>query len=474
MIDKAPKVFISYSWSTSEHEIWVERFAKELVAAGIDVVLDKWGLDVGNDVNAFMEQMVTDPDITKVVMVFDETYATKSNRRTGGVGTEAQIITPNLYGAVDQTKFIGIVRERGSDGKAHVPAYYATRRYIDLSDPGRYAEEFKTLIRTIYGQPLYVKPALGAKPAWLDQPAAASLPTTASLQLAVEAIKAGNDRSELLAEEFLSVVLMELEKFRISGGDSEFDEKVFTSITNFVPYRDEVVSLFVTAAAYRPTVDMASVFHRFFERLIPFNHPKPNTASFFKWDFDNFKFIGWELFLYCVGALIARERFYMAAHLIQTGYYVGDIQGNRREPMASFDEFYNYLQSFENRAHRLGKSRVLQAIVLQERCTAVGVEFKHIMTADLILWLAGRKAGTYWYPLTLFYAAHHAVTFEIFARASSAAYFDRIKGMLGVANKAEFESLIASISESGQIPKFDWESIDPAEITQLASLVTRP
>ena len=55
-----PKLFISYSWSTPEHEQWVVDLAAELVNSGVDVVLDKWALREGHDSIAFMEQMVTD------------------------------------------------------------------------------------------------------------------------------------------------------------------------------------------------------------------------------------------------------------------------------------------------------------------------------------------------------------------------------------------------------------------------------
>ena len=61
---KNPKVFISYSWSSSDHEKWVLNLAEKLRGDGIDVILDKWDLGVGHDKYAFMERMVTDKDIS--------------------------------------------------------------------------------------------------------------------------------------------------------------------------------------------------------------------------------------------------------------------------------------------------------------------------------------------------------------------------------------------------------------------------
>ncbi|MEZ5718033.1 MAG: toll/interleukin-1 receptor domain-containing protein [Burkholderiaceae bacterium] len=56
----APRLFISYSWSNPRLGNWVVDLANELVASGIDVVLDKWDLREGHDAIAFMEKMVTD------------------------------------------------------------------------------------------------------------------------------------------------------------------------------------------------------------------------------------------------------------------------------------------------------------------------------------------------------------------------------------------------------------------------------
>ena len=37
-----PKVFISYSWSSPEHEQFVLDLATQLRESGIDAILDKW------------------------------------------------------------------------------------------------------------------------------------------------------------------------------------------------------------------------------------------------------------------------------------------------------------------------------------------------------------------------------------------------------------------------------------------------
>ena len=85
-MSSAPRLFVSYSWSTPEREQWVVDLATELVSSGVDVILDKWALREGHDSIAFMEKMVTDPSITKVILVCDRVYANKADGRAGGVG----------------------------------------------------------------------------------------------------------------------------------------------------------------------------------------------------------------------------------------------------------------------------------------------------------------------------------------------------------------------------------------------------
>jgi hypothetical protein len=102
----SPKLFVSYSWSTTDHEQWVIDLATELRQSGVEVILDKWDLREGHDAVAFMEKMVTDPVITKVIIVSDKTYADKADGGKGGVGTETQIISREVYEKTSQEKFV--------------------------------------------------------------------------------------------------------------------------------------------------------------------------------------------------------------------------------------------------------------------------------------------------------------------------------------------------------------------------------
>lgn len=112
-----PRLFISYSWSSQDHELWVVDLATQLRESGIDVILDKWELKEGHDSIAFMEKMVTDPTINKVAVISDRKYAEKADGRVSGVGTETQIISREVYEKQDQNKFVAVLPERDDEGK---------------------------------------------------------------------------------------------------------------------------------------------------------------------------------------------------------------------------------------------------------------------------------------------------------------------------------------------------------------------
>lgn len=121
MLDRPPKVFISYSWTSEEYQNRVIEFATRLRQQhSVDVKLDVWDLKAGQDTYKFMEQCVTDPDIDRVLILCDKRYAEKADERKGGVGDETAIITPEVYGNVTQEKFIPVVMEKDENGVPYI------------------------------------------------------------------------------------------------------------------------------------------------------------------------------------------------------------------------------------------------------------------------------------------------------------------------------------------------------------------
>ena len=161
---KTPKVFISYSWAT--HKERVIQIANDLMRDGIDTIIDEWHLKYGQDKYTFMEKMVTDPSIDFVLIMCDKSYTQKADSRAGGVGDETVIISSELYGQMEQTKFIPIILEKDENGKAYCPVYLKDRIHLDFSNTD---DQYEQLLRILYGAPLHRRPELGKKPEWLSE-----------------------------------------------------------------------------------------------------------------------------------------------------------------------------------------------------------------------------------------------------------------------------------------------------------------
>ncbi|MBE2264829.1 MAG: TIR domain-containing protein [Flavobacteriales bacterium] len=477
-----PKLFVSYSWTSRDHEAWVLELATQLRESGVDVILDKWDLKEGHDAHAFMEKMVTDPEIRKVLLICNQAYVTKADARAGGVGTEAQIISGEIYNASDQEKFVAVVKERREDGQACLPTYYKSRIYIDLSDQSAYSENFDRLLRWVHDRPLYKKPSIGVLPSFLNtEQQSVSLTTSSRFRRAIEAVRADRLSAEGAVVDYFNCLVSEIGQLRIVNDDAgkEFDDRIIESITSFVPYRNEAIELFEAIAIYRDTAEMRRALHRFFEGLIPYMEYPPGTTSFHDWEYDNFKFIVHELFLYSIAALIRHERFEAAAELMEAEYYVPELPGYEIV-MFSFETIRRHMRSLEHRNSRLKLNRQsIRADMLVERCNGTGVPFRDLMQADFILFMRDHlfrpDARWHWWPETLLYLYRNPAPFEIYARSRSSRYFDRAKVLLGVNTKADLIPLLNRFEEDRNLlPNWQFTSFWPRALMAFDEINTKP
>ncbi len=474
-----PKLFISYSWSGPDHEAWVLRLAEDLISQGVQVALDKWDLQPGHDANAFMESMITDPSVTKVLLVCDRKYVEKSDSRSGGAGTEAQIITPSLYAKKDQDKFVAVIAERDAEGKPFIPVYYGSRIYIDLTDPSTYSAEFDRLLRWIWDQPLHIRPERGEKPAFLTLPELApKIATAVEFRRAFDAVRNGAANAPGLVAEYFSTLArgIEIFRFEINQQDRpELDELGVKVIDAFLPYRNEAIELFSAIAQSGASEPLLQATHRFLEALLPYTDRPNHVNSWNDADFDHFRFIVHELFLYAVGIFIRTERFEAAAYLLNTEYY-WDRPSGREQKMHSFPVFFNHLRLLQIRNQRLELNRTsIHADMLIERNKGTGIDAKYLMAADLILYVRSRQIDEFWWPETLLYAERHGGAFEMFARAKSIAYFNRMKGLLNVKDKAELEQLVSTFNaDQRSLPRWNYSTLSLSTLLGLEKLATTP
>lgn len=138
-------LFISYSSTPVTNKEKVSRFVDFLKNYGFSVIWDDSDLAIGSDIYNFMQRISTDPDISNVLIICNKDYAKKADKRERGVGTETQIITPEIYGQTLQSRFIPIVFEKTKAKKPYLPQYLKGRSYVDFSDENLWNQEMSRL-----------------------------------------------------------------------------------------------------------------------------------------------------------------------------------------------------------------------------------------------------------------------------------------------------------------------------------------
>jgi hypothetical protein len=332
----------------------------------------------------------------------------------------------------------------------------------------------------VFDKPLYPKPELGSLPSFLSEGEHVSLGTTALFRRCLDALKSNKAYAAGAFDEYCNAFSSNLERFRLLKYDGEFDEAVVKNIEEFIPYRNEAIQLLIGIAQYSPTTEFIQRIHRLFESLIPYLSNTGNVRESKEWDFDNFKFLVHELFLYAMAVLLRHDRLDQGNYLLEQQYYVPGNSEYGKDAMVSFMVFRQYLKSLEHRNNRLSLRRLsLRADLLKERCTGTGIDFLHLQQADFVVFMRGEIEGednwTFWWPETLLYLGHSNSPFEIFARSVSKAYFDRAKVLLAIKAPTDLEPLWKSYQSGARtLPRWNFTSFKPASLLGYNNLATKP
>ncbi|MBI5845078.1 MAG: TIR domain-containing protein [Deltaproteobacteria bacterium] len=458
---ETPRVFISYSWSSPQHEDFIIKLSENLMSDGVNVVLDKWELREGHDKYAFMEQMVTDPLISKVIIISDQKYAEKADAREGGVGTESQIISIEVYSKVKQEKFIPVVVEFKEDGNPWLPTFLGTRMYINLAKTENYYAEYEKLIRNIYERPLLTKPKRGKPPAYLLEESPRAGTSQHAFAAFKEAMLAGKPSAGILGNIFLDRVLEGMEDIRFQGESEDIDEQIVDGIARLKPYRDQFVEYLLLVVNSQVAGESFNIIHAFLEKALEFNYPAQDMQRYNKRWFDHYKFFNMELFIYLAATLIRYNKYELLDLFLSEDYYLMKNGGK----LQSFSSFNNYIEGLENRNKRLNLNRIsLTADLIHNRADIKPLPFESIMQADFILclrWILNNSTGYYWFPKTLVYKEFYdRKPFEIFIRATNRHHFNRLKKLLNITSKKE---IIQRLDKAYEKYLYDWQ-IDHHEI----------
>ncbi|PJN48814.1 hypothetical protein PAEAM_56760 [Paenibacillus sp. GM1FR] len=444
---KIPVVFISYSWTTPEHEKWVYELAERLREAdGIDVKLDKWDLKEGHDKFAFMERMVTSPEIDKVLVICDRGYQSKANSNKGGVGTEKLLITPEVMENVEQNKIIPIVSELDEDRNPYLPTFLKSRIYIDMSDAEKFEDSYEHLVRNIENAPLYRKPPLGKRRVFNDQEATIFLKTGGIVHQMRRAVESNPRRLSALASNFSDSYFEDLDQLRINYEDFDMqapDEKIIEKLNNTIPLRDNFIET-IKILSENDIIETEWLID-FFERIFVFTEfrGKGNSSDF---QCDHYKFLIQESYIYACAVLLKQSKYRVINELVSSSYMF-DYQRGTFE--GKFTDLRFHLSSLESRNERIGSRKIsYTAFLITERINVTFISKQELLDADMILFylsimlnVSPDRGG--WFPVTFIYR-DYIQPIKLLARLKSKRRAESILDLFGYASIENLRSAISS------------------------------
>lgn len=130
-----------------------------------------------------------------------------------------------------------------------------------------------------------------------------------------------------------------------------------------------------------------------------------------------------------------------------------------------------HLGALELRNSRLNLRRLsLHADLLKQRAAGAPISFTSLAQADIVMFLEMRRKGEHWWPHTGVHLTRSYLTLPIFARASSTAYFERLRPIIGHDSVEGFRARVTQLDDSGL--RWDWDRLSLKQLTNIDELCT--
>lgn len=467
-----PKVFVSYSWSTPKHQQQVIQWAERLIADGVDVVLDVFDLKEGHDKYHFMERMVVDSAITHVLVVSDQQYTDKADRRASGVGTESQIISREVYGKVAQSKFVPIVCEFSASGEPYLPVFMKSLIWINFSSAEAVNQNWERLVRLLHGKPAYKKPQLGSPPAYLAESLAPSAsPLIEKLATLRQALVSGSRIVSGARQDFLSACIDLAEMYRIKE-DLQLDlksltEKLLKDSEELKVLRNSIVDWTLLESSFENNFEFIESLIIFLEQLLETASKPPDVTRWSEAWFEASRTFVYETFLYIVAALLKNRAYAWLAEVLSSSYMMPRSSRYGNNEFGGIEQFH-HASNFFQAALAPGKLRLYSptAELIKKQADRTDLPMDSLIEADLIVFLKALTSGIRWYPQTLLYSTNSEFPFLI--RAAQRRNFKHLATVIGISDSATLKakategfekSGISQMSEFYMSVRSPWQSL---------------
>ena len=451
-----PKVFISYSWTPEENKEKVLELAEKL--RGIHVVMDVYDLKEGQDKYKFMEKMVNDQEITRVLIICNKDYKEKADDRKGGVGTESLIISDEIYKSAEQKKFIPVVFEKDDNNKPYFPAFLKTRIYIDLSNEDVYEEELEKLIRNIFNKPLIKRPQKTLPPSYILENDQVYIKTSHIVKTIKNALINEKKNFQIFIDEYYDIFIDSLKDYILKNeeipSNIDIDEPILKKINELIFLRDGYINFLEVVLKYSTQIDIEKL-HRFLERLIEFfessNANKYDRNVHGSLKYDQFRFFFYEIFIYTAAIMWKKEKFKELGFLLHNSYINIVDQHTKVHTYSFFSSNINSLDKFRNKRLN-GNRKSIMADTILSRANNPNYSFDFLKDIDITLYFISLmikdSENIYdwgWWPRLSVYDTFNVSTLSVLI---SKRKFDKIKPVFNVDSVVDLEEKVKYIIDN--------------------------
>lgn len=401
----------------------------------MEVIIDEYDLKGGQDVMAFMEKLRTDKSISHVLVMCDQSYVSKADGRSKGVGIEAQIISPDVYKEVGQTRVLPVVMERTSDGDACLPTFLQSRLYFDFSSPEAMHREWERLGRHLWGKPMRTKPSKGTEPKYLSEASGGRFVGLKSTWLALRiALHDDKPKMAVLRHELLDCFESEMLDSTIQPADADSGDALMNYWDACLAVQNEAREVLLDWVLTESRIDAeraaAKCVIPLLERInaIPRTKeatPGPNPAAV-----DAMAVFGYEMSLYCTACLMEADSPSAIRHLLAHPF--SDRSAYKQQLHTCMSEFCHYsrfMEVWNSKQKTNWISPIAQRIF--DRCSHPIINQAKLVESEGLLFLANTLQDKDWYPYTAVYASHGR-RFPWFQKACHSRMPDRLALLTGL------------------------------------------
>jgi len=450
---ESKKVFISYSHTSEKHKEAVRSLATQLSSNGIYVKLDEWDVVGGNDFPTYMEKSINEVD--KVLIICDKRYSENADKRSGGVGIETYLISPEVYAKHDQSKFVALVYEKNELGEPYLPAYIKTRKYYDFSSQESQIYEFEMLLRDIFNVPKFSRPPLGVRPVFVsdydeDDPKAKYNGYYSLERISLSKLQENN--SHTLLKRFTELIKKTFSENLIKYDDFESNphDLMFNKIQEFEDILRVFINVFESTVA--DNNDFLEDLINLFETMSSFDGKIPEgTSTLTEGMWDHFYFLRHEFFIYSILILKLYSKHEEIAKLLKTNFYCK--RKFEKEGFFQFTEFNKYCKSFDYRKSKYQLNRLsVQADTMFERAGRTKFGAAMVVETDLLLGyyseiLFEGEIYKWWFPRMYIY--YHRFNTMIFGKMKSKRHLTTLLKELGLSTTEELIQALEKVKING-------------------------